>query len=157
MRHEGHSLGPSLGSLKTQAVPCAQSSSPGEAGRLHGTPRLVPSNSLPGHTEIGPQSQLRRCSRCKRRQSTEERVRATPQVETEPSAKVWALRADLGRSKSTMLGLEKGGWESGDPCWAALTVEGPRPPPGGPLPLDQRVTFREWARGGERARSVSTI
>ena len=50
---------------------------------------------------------------CKRRQSTEEH--ATPKAEIEPS-----VRGGLGRSKSTMVCFEKGGGQSGDPCWAAL-------------------------------------
>ena len=50
---------------------------------------------------------------CKRRHSTAKH--ATPQAEIETS-----VRGDMGRLKSTMLWLEKGGGQSGDPYWAAL-------------------------------------
>ena len=64
---------------------------------------------------------------CKRRQSTEEH--ATPKAEIEPS-----VRGDLGRSKSTMVCLGKGGGRQGIHAGQRSTVEaGRRPSTQGPL------------------------
>ena len=83
---------------------------------------------------------------CTRRQSTEEH--ATPKTETEPS-----VRGDLGRSKSTMLCLGKGGGQSGDPCWAALYSRSRASPDnsGPSLAVHCRSTWSVTSRG-ERER-----
>jgi len=87
---------------------------------------------------------------CKRRQSTEEH--ATPKAEIEPS-----VRGDLGRTKSTMLRLGKGGGQSGDPCWAALYSRSRASPvnSGPSLAVHCRSTCSVTSR--ERARRESKL